>query len=267
MEIHPPTTGKEPKLVAKLAEIMKDVSKIPKNGKNTFHNYKYVMESDLVEAIRAKLGEKSIFITSCTKGIEVVELSKPTKGGEVVTQKIGVLRVEYTFHDGETGESLTMESIGEIDQDGGKGLYKALTGAMKYFLMKNFLVATGDDPEQDSAKAAAPSPRAAATVTPKPLPKPTAPKPPPPPKPLFPREDGDVMLSKEQMAEINTLWPELMEHQNAPVEERDALLQKSLMSKYGVKTLSYLRSKQAAHMIEGLNAALKKPELPLPQAA
>ena len=33
----------------------------------------------------------------------------------------------------------------------GKGLYKAFTGSMKYFLMKNFLVATGDDPEQDSA--------------------------------------------------------------------------------------------------------------------
>jgi hypothetical protein len=143
-------------LVKKLAQVMKEVSKIPKNGKNSFHNYKYVMESDLVEAVRDKLAERHIFITSCTKGIEVVELSKPNKNGDILPQKIGVLRVDYTFHDGESGETLTMESIGEIDQDGGKGLYKALTGSMKYFLMKNFLVATGDDPEKDEPVAKTP---------------------------------------------------------------------------------------------------------------
>lgn len=165
------TTGKNT-LVSKLAEVMREVSKIPKNGKNTFHNYKYVMESDLVEAVRDKLAERHIFITSSTKGIETVELSKPTKGGEIVTQKIGILRVEYTFHDGESGEKLTMEGAGEIDQDGGKGLYKALTGAMKYFLMKQFLVATGDDPEQTPQqksehvkKAAPPKPAAKAPPT------------------------------------------------------------------------------------------------------
>ena len=48
----------------------------------------------------------------------------------------------YAFHDGESDETLTLEGIGEIDQDGGKGIYKAQTGAMKYALMRNFLVAT-----------------------------------------------------------------------------------------------------------------------------
>src|SRR5262245_57220400 len=115
MDTPAPSTGSL--LVRKLAEVMNEVSKIPKNGKNTFHNYKYVMESDLVEAIRGKLAERHIFITPCTKAIETVELSKPTKGGEIVTQKIGVLRIDYTFRDGESGETLTMESIGEIDQD------------------------------------------------------------------------------------------------------------------------------------------------------
>jgi hypothetical protein len=29
-------------------------------------------------------------------------------------------------------------------------VYKAITGAMKYFISKNFLISTGDDPEKDS---------------------------------------------------------------------------------------------------------------------
>lgn len=138
-------------LVKKLAEVMKEVGRIPKNGKNTFHNYKYVMESDLVEKLSDLLAGRHVFITSSTKGIEVIEHTKLSQK-QVVLVKTAVLRVEYTFHDGESGETLTMESVGEIDQDGGKGLYKALTGAMKYFLMKNFLVATGDDPEEEEKK-------------------------------------------------------------------------------------------------------------------
>ena len=39
--------------------------------------------------------------------------------------------------------------MGEIDQDGGKGLCKVMTGALKYALMKTFLIPTGDDPERD----------------------------------------------------------------------------------------------------------------------
>ena len=36
---------------------------------------------------------------------------------------------------------------------GDKALYKAKTGALKYFLADNFMVATGDDPETESPDA------------------------------------------------------------------------------------------------------------------
>ena len=35
---------------------------------------------------------------------------------------------------------------------GDKGVYKAITGAVKYIFMKNFLIPTGDDPEKDNNK-------------------------------------------------------------------------------------------------------------------
>jgi hypothetical protein len=110
------------------------------------------MESDLVLKLSELLAEHHDFITPSTKSIKVVEIGKPNKQGEVVLMKMRVLRVEYKFHDGESGETLTMEGVGEINQDSGKGLYKATTGAMKYFLTKNFLIATGDDPEANKPK-------------------------------------------------------------------------------------------------------------------
>lgn len=140
------------KLISKLATILGNVDKIQKKGHNTHFNYKFVREADLVEAVRDKLAKDKIFITSSVKKTEVVEMSKVTKNGEIVQYKAGFLYVEYTFRDGETGESFTVEGIGEIEQDGGKGIYKAITGAMKYMLMKNFLIDTGDDPEMDSTK-------------------------------------------------------------------------------------------------------------------
>jgi hypothetical protein len=144
------STGKT--LVKKLAAVMAEVGRIPKNGTNEFHRYKYVLESDLVEAVRDKLASRSVFVTSSVKSVEVIELSKPTKSGEILSQKVGVLHIEYTFHDGDSGESIVLNGVGEIDQDGGKGLYKAMTGALKYVLMKTFLVATGDDPENDGGQ-------------------------------------------------------------------------------------------------------------------
>ncbi len=142
------TTGKK-SLVTKLSEVMKEVGRLEKTGYNEHFKYKYLKESDLVEKLSALLADRHIFITSSVKSVETVEVFKVVpKTGQVVTTKMGVLRVEYTFHDGDSGEKLVQEGAGEIEQDGGKGLYKAITGSMKYFLMKNFLVATGDDPEQ-----------------------------------------------------------------------------------------------------------------------
>jgi hypothetical protein len=54
--------------------------------------------------------------------------------------------------DGESGESLIVEAVGAgTDQPGDKAFYKAQTGAKKYALTQAFLIATGDDPEDEQA--------------------------------------------------------------------------------------------------------------------
>lgn len=127
----------ERSLVRKLAEVLAEIERVPKRGKNEFHNYDYVTEPDLVDAVRSKLAKRRVFVFS-----SVEEL---TREGSLTTAK-----VRYTFADGESGETFDVVYYGQGDDKGDKGAYKAYTGALKYFLMKNFLVATGDDPEADT---------------------------------------------------------------------------------------------------------------------
>ena len=58
--------------------------------------------------------------------------------------------MEFKFIDGETGEEITFKMSGSGQDAGDKGIFKAISGAQKYALMKAFMIPTGDDPEQDA---------------------------------------------------------------------------------------------------------------------
>lgn len=126
-------------LAAKLAKIMGEITHVAKNGKNTFHGYQYAMESDMLAAVRGKLAEAHIFVLT---GVSSVEIRDTPKDGFLTT-----IRTTHTFVDGETGETLEASSAGQGTDKGDKGVFKAITGATKYFISKNFLIPTGDDPE------------------------------------------------------------------------------------------------------------------------
>jgi hypothetical protein len=125
-------------LTVKLVSIMKDLGRIQKNGRNDFQGYDYVTESDIMDAVREKLAAHNVFIFS-----SVISSSHE---GELTT-----VTVDYTITDGDTGEAVTIKSVGQGKDKGDKGVYKAITGAYKYFLMKTFLMSSGDDPETDDA--------------------------------------------------------------------------------------------------------------------
>ena len=129
----------ERKLAAKLAKIMGEVRNVEKNGTNSFHGYRYAMEQDMLVAVREKLALANIFVLT---GVSSVEVKDTAKDGFLTT-----IRTVHTFVDGETGEELEASSAGQGTDKGDKGIYKAITGATKYFISKNFLIPTGDDPE------------------------------------------------------------------------------------------------------------------------
>ncbi|WP_077622042.1 ERF family protein [Sediminibacillus massiliensis] len=134
------------KLVSKLAKVMSEVKYIEKKGFNKFQKYKYATESDVAEKVREVLAEQHVVMFP-----DVVEHSTrehTTRNGNI--EYIATVKVKFTFIDGETGEELAIHSIGEGQDSGDKSVYKAITGAQKYALMKAFMIPTGDDPEADN---------------------------------------------------------------------------------------------------------------------
>ena len=55
----------------------------------------------------------------------------------------------YTFADVDSGEEIIAKVAGQGLDPGDKAPYKAMTGALKYALLQSFLLATGDDPEDE----------------------------------------------------------------------------------------------------------------------
>jgi ERF superfamily len=132
-------------LARKLAHILGEVGKVEKTGYNAFHKYNYVTENDLVYAVRSKLAEANVFVFTSVEE-QTTEIITAADGKQSLLSKVVTL---HTFVDGDSGESFAVKSQGQGSDNGDKGGYKAITGAMKYFLYKCFMIPTGDDPEGD----------------------------------------------------------------------------------------------------------------------
>ena len=128
-------------LAKKLAEVMGEVGKIEKSGRNKYHKYDYAKESDILNAVRPELSKAGIFVFSSIEDYE-----RESSGKNINT----IVSILFTFVDGETGASFTVRYIGEGQDSQDKSFYKAYTGAIKYAILKNFLISTDDDPEKDN---------------------------------------------------------------------------------------------------------------------
>lgn len=124
-------------IATKVLRVMMDVKSIAKTGFNAFHRYKYVTDADIVAKIRASMIKNNLV---CLPN----QISCNTAGD------ICTLHIEYTLLDADSGEFIVSRVFGQGQDKGDKMVYKAATGAEKYFLLKTFLIPTDDDPENDS---------------------------------------------------------------------------------------------------------------------
>lgn len=133
-------------LAMKMIKIMQDVEYIQKTGFNSFHKYKYATDSDVAAAFSKAMRKHNVFMFS-----SILERScdRYMTRGNKETFLITV-KLEVTFVDADSGEQFTGTYFGDGSDSDDKGVYKAMTGAQKYALMKTFLVETGDDPERDN---------------------------------------------------------------------------------------------------------------------
>jgi hypothetical protein len=135
-------------IAGKLVTILEAAGTVPKKGHNRAQNYKFVRETDLVDMIRPIMAKEKLFLNLDVVSHELVEMGRTASGS---TNRLTILTIRGTWVDAETGEVWPIPStfVGYGADTGDKGVYKAMTGAEKYFLFKSFLVGTGDDPEGD----------------------------------------------------------------------------------------------------------------------
>ena len=123
-------------LFAKLAKVMGKLKKLPKTGYNSHFKYKFVTDSDVSDAVRAALASEGVAFFASMQ-------SARADGKKTVVDMV------YTFADGETGATWSCNWTGEAIDSQDKGVAKAATSALKYFLLKTFVLSAGD-PEDDS---------------------------------------------------------------------------------------------------------------------
>lgn len=126
-------------LKIKLNTIQSEIKKLQKEGYNNFHKYKYLAESQITELFKDLFATHGVIFN-----VSAEIISQTIIDGNILTH----VRVKYSFKDIHSNEEITGAMDGQGIDKGDKGVYKAITGAVKYIFMKNFLIPTGDDPEE-----------------------------------------------------------------------------------------------------------------------
>jgi hypothetical protein len=136
-----------PTLKEKLWLIMQDVEYINKDKVNSFHGYKYASEETIKKIIHEALVKHRVLfrISVDQQEVKVVE---PVKVGDK-PEFLTLLSCRYIFEDVDSEQVITAQMQSQGQDKGDKGVYKAITGAIKYALTSALLIPTGDDPEDD----------------------------------------------------------------------------------------------------------------------
>lgn len=136
-----------------MLEIYKEIGTIEKQGKNQGQNYNYFTESQIASKLQDLFLKNGIAVFTSTESYEVQSYPRLKDGVTVGTQFITHVKTAHHLVDADSGESITIYSCGSGADTGDKGMYKAITGSFKYFMMKNAFVSDNQDPENDAEEA------------------------------------------------------------------------------------------------------------------
>ena len=130
-----------------LRKALKEKGVLKKDRVNEHSNYQYFSEAGYKNLFTELLSQNGLELTSNEISYEMFETTnEKMPNGRHVT-------FEFKLSDVDTGFYEVSVVSGEGLDVGDKAGYKADTGAIKYYLANTFLVATGDDPENDSPEA------------------------------------------------------------------------------------------------------------------
>lgn len=135
----------KPNVYTAINAVMKEVGYVQKAGTNQHFKYKFASESDFISTLRPLMVENELVVVPVGIAREMTHVTKDSRAGDLVYLDYGFKMVHAP-----SGSETEVCRIPACGQDSGdKGPYKAMTGALKYFLRHIFLIETGDDPEKD----------------------------------------------------------------------------------------------------------------------
>jgi hypothetical protein len=129
---------KIPEVYKAIAAIVNETGSIPKTGYNDYHQYAYTREEDIVNTLKKQFAAHQVIL--------LPNVTRTRRVGEST-----LINVEFTLMSLKDGSKHVFNVPGEGADKGDKGTPKALTMAIKYALSKQFLIASGDDAEADTA--------------------------------------------------------------------------------------------------------------------
>jgi ERF superfamily len=130
----------------KLAVVRRRLVYVQKRGYNPRFNYNYVTAADIAGAVGDILAELGVVVVP---RLESISHEATRAQGRTEAEHVARVVMSYSFVDVDTAEEITVKTAGEGLDSGDKAPYKAMTGALKYALLQSFLLATGDDPEEE----------------------------------------------------------------------------------------------------------------------
>lgn len=172
LQAPPAPSTKALTLVQKIAEACNAVGGIAKKGRNQKQNYEYVMAADVAAAFRHELFDRGVILLQDEESVEFSDYETNSGG----TMQECRLKIRFTLKDDSGEISMCGYGVGRDTFD--KAVYKAKTGATKYFLRGLGLVPDrADDPEDDKTEQEVRRPQvrqAAPAITPQYPPRPPA---------------------------------------------------------------------------------------------
>ena len=134
-------------LAQRLLAANADLGWVEKAGKNKEQGYNYVQAVDILADVRDVLNKHGVVFSFSTTKQTVTPVTKPDGKFTWLTE----LQGDYAYTNADDKNDVQSGYwAGSATDTSDKGTWKAITGALKYVLLTNHLLPTGDDPEADS---------------------------------------------------------------------------------------------------------------------
>lgn len=133
------------KIEKKILEIMKEIVSLDKTKKNEKQGYNYTPGEDVLHEVRQAMIKHGLVLTSECTNIQT-EPFETTGGSKMLLTTACMV---YRLHDVDSEEKREYKYHGIGQDSGDKGLYKAYTAGLKYFLRDTFLIPFGLNPEDE----------------------------------------------------------------------------------------------------------------------